>query len=163
LADAAQARALLPDSPLATAAPQWVLLLANFPRDGRGRISSIQQADDKLDLDPKLRAQVSWIAARQDRAWYAVGHAQRKLRELGASDDEIYALDGDWSGFTPAEQATFGFAKKLSATMDLVSDADVANLRERLSDRDIVQLVHFLTTRAFFNRVTEAAGLQLEG
>jgi alkylhydroperoxidase family enzyme len=46
--------------------------------------------------------------------------------------------------------------------MDLVSDADVAHLREHLSDRDIVQLVHFLTTRAFFNRVTEAAGLRLE-
>ncbi|MFO0900776.1 MAG: hypothetical protein U0836_25380 [Pirellulales bacterium] len=162
VATEAEARAILPESWPAGPLPQWVLVLANFPRDGRGRILGIQQADDQLDLDPKLRAQVSWIAARQDRAWYAVGHAQRKLRELGASDDEIFVLDGDWSQFTPAEQAAFGFSKKLAATMDLVSDADVAHLREHLSDRDIVQLVHFLTTRAFFNRVTEAAGLQLE-
>jgi alkylhydroperoxidase family enzyme len=105
---------------------------------------------------------VSWIAARQDRAWYALGRARRQLADLGASDDEVFALDGDWSQFSPAEQAAFGFAKKLAATMDLISDADVAHLREHLGDRDTVQLIQFLTTRAFFNRVTEAAGLRLE-
>jgi alkylhydroperoxidase family enzyme len=162
LVDEAQARALLPADWPSGPLPQWVLVLANFPRDGRGRILSIRQAEEQGDLSPVLKAQVSWIAARQDRAWYALGRARRQLADLGASDDEVFALDGDWSQFSPAEQAAFGFAKKLAATMDLISDADVAHLREHLGDRDTVQLIQFLTTRAFFNRVTEAAGLRLE-
>ena len=54
-------------------------------------------AEEKGDLKPLLKAQVSWIIARQDRAWYAAGQAKRRLKELGQTDDQIYKLDGDWS------------------------------------------------------------------
>jgi len=43
------------------------------------------------------------IIGRQDRAWYAVGEAKRRLKEQGWSDDQIYKLDGDWQEFTPAD------------------------------------------------------------
>jgi alkylhydroperoxidase family enzyme len=157
-----KARALLPADWPAGPLPQWVRLLANFPRDGKGRILGLRAADEKGDLKPLLKAQVSWIIARQDRAWYAVGEARRRLRALGWSDEQIARLDGDWSDFTPAERALFTLARDLAASPIVLTDDDVARALKLTGPRDMVQLISYTTGRSFFDRVTEAAGLQLE-
>jgi hypothetical protein len=105
---------------------------------------------------------VSWIIGRQDRAWYAVGRAQKRLRELGQTDDQIYALDGDWQEFTPAERSLFTLARKLAATPVVLTDDDVSAALKLTGPREVVQLISYVTGRASFDRVTEAAGLQLE-
>ena len=142
--------------------PQWVRLLANFTTQGKSRIASQWAAEQRGDLSPLLKAQVSWIVARQDRAWYAAGEAKRRLNALGQSDDQVYALDGDWSGFTPTERALFTVARKLAAAPIVLTDAVVDAAVKRAGPRDVVQLVSYVTTRASFNRITEAAGLQPE-
>jgi alkylhydroperoxidase family enzyme len=142
--------------------PQWVRLLANFPVQGMSRIVSQRSAEEQGDLPPLLKAQVSWIIARQDRAWYAVGEAKQRLRELGQSEDQIYALDGDWNKFTPTERAVFTVARKLAASPIVLTDADVAEAVKLAGPRDVVQLINYVTVRASFGRITEAAGLQLE-
>ncbi len=142
--------------------PQWVRLLANFPRTGRGRIVSLRSADEKGDLKPLLKAQVSWIVARQDRAWYAAGEARRRLRQLGQSDEQIYKLDGNWAEFTPADRALFTVARKLAASPMVLADDDVERALKLTGPREVVQLIGCTTGRAFFDRVTEAAGLRLE-
>jgi AhpD family alkylhydroperoxidase len=162
LADDAKARAIvsstLPDGPL----PQWVRLAANFPREGANRITAVLAANEKGDLTPLLKAQASWIIARQDRAWYAAGLAQKRLKELGQTDDQIAALDGDWSEFKPVDRAMFTVARKLAASPVVLTDADVDAAVKLAGPRDVVQLISFTTTRAWLDRVTEAAGLQLE-
>ena len=141
----------------------WVRLFATFPNEARGRIRSTQSLEEaRGELTPLLKAQVSWIIARQHRAWYATGLLQKRLRDLGQSDDQIYALDGAWSEFTPAEQSLFKFARKLAATPIALTDADVAESLELTSPHHVVQLINFVTGRAYFDRVTEAAGLPLE-
>jgi hypothetical protein len=157
-----KARALLPEYPAKGPLPQWVRLLANFPASGKSRIVSLQSADEKGDLKPLLKAQVCWIIARQDRAWYATGEAKRRLKDLGQSDDQIFKLDGDWSDFTPAERASFTVARKLAASPIILTDDDVAKALKLTSPRDVVQLISYTTDRASFDRITEAAGLQLE-
>jgi alkylhydroperoxidase family enzyme len=158
----AEARALLPagwpEGPL----PQWVRLLANFPRDGKARIVGLRAADETGDLKPLLKARVSWIVARQDRAWYAVGEARRRLKGLGQSDEQIYRLDGAWGEFTPAERALFRVARQLAASPIVLTDDEVAQALKLTGPREVVQLISYVTGRAFFDRVTEAAGLQLE-
>src|SRR5262249_18448917 len=114
-------------------------------------------------LDKKLCAKVWWIAARQDRAWYALGHARKRLLRLGVSEKGIWALDGSWAGFTPGERAAFSLARKVTATPFKVTDDDIAILRNPYSDSEVAELVYQLCTVAFFDRLTEAAGLQLEG
>ena len=162
LLDEAKARAVvseaMPEGPL----PQWVRLVVNFPREGMNRITTVRAAEEKGDLNPLLKAQVSWIIARQDRAWYATGLAKRRLKEVGQSDDQIYALDGDWSGFTPAERALFTVARKLAASPVVLTDEDVATAVKLVGPRDVVQLISYTTTRASFDRITESAGLRLE-
>ena len=49
--------------------------------------------EDHGTLDAKLRAEIAWVSARNDRAWYALGHAKQRLVDLGMSMDAIYGLD----------------------------------------------------------------------
>jgi alkylhydroperoxidase family enzyme len=162
LVEPATARGLLPDDWSKGSMPQWVRLLANFPREGKSRILSVRAAEETGNLESVLKAQVSWIIARQDRAWYAVGCAKKRLRELGVSAEDIYKLDGSWKEFTPAQRALFTVARKLAATPIVLTDDDVALAVKLTSPRDVVQLINYTTGRAFFDRLTEAAGLQLE-
>jgi hypothetical protein len=162
LVEESKARALLPGDWPHGPLPQWVRLLANFPRDGKSRIVSLRAADDHGDLTPLLKARVSWIIARQDRAWYALGRAQARLHELGQSDEQIDRLDGSGEGFPPAERALFTVARNLAASPIVLTDEDVAEALKQTSPRAVVQLINYTTGRAFFDRVTEAAGLQLE-
>lgn len=158
-----EARAALGDQAPAGPVPNWMRLMANFPNESRRRIDSVLALEEEVgDLSPLLKAQVSWIIARQDRAWYATGLVKERLRHLGQSDDEIYALDGDWKGFTPAEQSLFRFARHLAATPIALTDDDVADALARTGPREVVQLINFVTSRAYFDRVTEAAGLPLD-
>jgi hypothetical protein len=122
----ANARELLPKDWPQGPLPQWVRLLANFPKDGKSRILSLRAAEEKGDLPPLLKAQVSWIIARQDGAWYALGEAKRRLAQLGWSTEQIHKLDGDWAVFTPAERALFTVARKLAASPIVLTDEDVA-------------------------------------
>lgn len=162
LVEEAAARALLPADWPVGPLPQWVRLLANFPRDGRSRIVGLRSADAGGDLAPRLKAQVSWIVARQDRAWYAAGEARKRLRELGLSDEEIYRLDGSWEAYTPAERALFTVARHLAAAPIVLTDDGVAAALKLAGPRQVVQLIAYTTGRAFFDRVTDAAALQLE-
>ena len=147
-----------PEGPL----PQWVRLLANFPNSAKGRIGSIRSAEDRNDLTPLLKAQVSWIIARQDRAWYAVAQAKQRLKDLGCSDDQVYSLDGDWSTYTPAERSLFNLARKLAASPVVLTDADVAEAVKEAGPRQVVQAISYTTNRASFDRITESAGLRAE-
>jgi alkylhydroperoxidase family enzyme len=142
--------------------PNWVRLLANFPRTGVSRIVSFKSSSEKGDLSPLLKAQLSWIIARQDRAWYAAGDALRRLREQGQSDEQIERLDGDWKEFTPRERALFTTARNLAASPVVLTDADVAEAVAAAGPRDVVQTISYTTNCASFNRITEAAGLPIE-
>ena len=164
LVDEAKTREILPSNWSAAPIPNWVRLLANFPEAGKARILSIAAAasPDKGVLDPTLRAQIAWIAARQDRAWYALGQARRRLHDLGQSDEAAFALDAPDDRFTAGQKAVFRLARKLTADPALVTDADVAAVREHYGDRETAEVVYFTTVASFFDRVTEAAGLPLE-
>jgi hypothetical protein len=159
----AEARQILGEAwPEKAPMPQWARLLVNFPVDGKSRVASLRVGDEKGDLPPLLKAQVSWIIARNDRAWYALGQAKERLHKLGLSDDEIYKLDGDWKGYSAAERAFFSVARHLAASPIMITDEDVALALQATGPREVVQLITYTTNRASFDRITEAAGLQLE-
>jgi alkylhydroperoxidase family enzyme len=147
-----------PEGPL----PNWMRLVAHFPQTGKQLVTRLQNADERGELSPLLKAQVAWIVARQDRAWYAAGLAQQRLRALGQTDEQIYALDGSWDSFSPTDRALFTVARKLAATPVVLTDDDVALAVKLAGPRDVVQLVSYTTGRAALNRITLAAGLPLE-
>ncbi|HXG09187.1 MAG TPA: hypothetical protein VNK04_05300, partial [Gemmataceae bacterium] len=148
--------------PARQAVPNWMRLLAHFPKAGGYKIQGVVAEAAKGKLDPRLKAQISWICARHDRAWYALGQARRRLLALGESEESIWALDGDWKSFTEPERLTFDFARKLTVAPASITDADVAQLRKFYTDSQVAEIVYRVGSAAFFNRVTEACGLPLE-
>jgi AhpD family alkylhydroperoxidase len=162
LVDEARARAALPPDTPSGPLPEWVRLLANFPRAGIARMVGLRAAHEKGRLSPLLKAQVAWIAARHDRAWYALGHARARLAALGCDDDAIFALDSPRDDRPAADRAAFAFVRKLTVDPALIGDDDVAGLRRHFRDPEVAELIHHITNAAFFDRLTEAAGLRLE-
>lgn len=159
LVDEDKARAALEDAAPEGPLPQWMRLVANFPVSGKRLVTTIRTGAEKGELSPLLKAQASWIIARQDRAWYALGEARQRLEKLGQTPDQIYALDGDWASFTPREQSLFVIAKHLAASPVVLTDEEVAKAVELAGPRDVVQMISYTTNRAQFDRITEAAGL----
>ncbi len=162
LADESKARADLSGDWSSDPLPQWVRLLGAFSKAGPSRVAMHRAADEKGTLDATLKAQIAWIAARNDRAWYALGHARQRLLALGQTDDAIFALDGAGDGLHPGQKAAFSLARKLTTDPALIDDADIAELRKHFPDKQVAEIVFQVTEAAFFNRLTEAAGLRLE-
>lgn len=163
LVDEGVALAWLKESEQDISASNWVRLLANFPNEGRGRLPSLASREKQTgDLTELQKAQFNWIIARQDRAWYAVGQAFKKLESLGQSEEQIFALDGDWKGFSEGDQSLFMFAKHLAASPIALTDEDAALALELTGPRKVVQTINHVASCAYFDRVTEAAGLPLE-
>lgn len=164
---AEQARTVLGERAPAGDIPQWMRLVAHFPNDAGRRWSAIQSltapAEHAHDLSPLLKAQVRWIVARQDRAWYVTAQAYDQLQRLGQTDDQIFALDGDWSEFDAAERSLFRFARQLACTPIALTDVTVATALEETGPRQVVQMIEFVTGCAYLNRITEAAGLPWDG
>ena len=162
LVDDEQARTNIPAcASLDGAMPKWIRLIANFPKAGSIRFESIRAAEEKGDLSPLFKAQLNWILARQDRAWYALGLAQSRLRELGQSDVQIFALDGDLADYSARDKSLIQVAKHLAVSPVILSDQEVSNAIQLAGPRDVVQVISYTGSRASFNRLTEAAGLPL--
>jgi hypothetical protein len=81
---------------------------------------------------------------------------------LGLTEDEIFALDGDWKGFSEGDRSLFTFAKHLAASPIAATDEDAALALNRTSPALLVQTINHVTSCAYFDRVTEAAGLPVE-
>jgi AhpD family alkylhydroperoxidase len=166
LVDDASARALLPNGtfPDGIALPNWARLLVNFPKAGPAKVANLRASHTKGALSPKLKAQLAWVSARADRAWYALACARDRLRALGADDDPIFAIDQpDAAQFTASERVAFAFARKLTVDPALCSDDDFDALRTNFADPQIAELIHHVNHAVFFNLTTEAANLPLDG
>ncbi len=163
LLDEAKAREILgKDFPVDKAITEWERLLLNFPSQGKGRIATQRSAEEKGDLKPLLKAQMAWIVARQDRAWYATGRAKAKLMELGQTEDQIYKLDGDWADFSAADKSLFTIAKKLAASPVVLTDEEVMAALKLTGPKEVVQTISYTTNLASLDRITESAGLRIE-
>lgn len=57
----------------------------------------------------------------------------------------------------------FAVTRKITVDPALITDADIAGLRKHYSDYEVAEIVYHVTQAAFFDRLTEAAGLRLDG
>lgn len=139
--------------------PNWERMLMVFPRAGKSRVDGYHAAAEKGDLSPRVKAEIAWVAARTDRARYALAVARERLKALGFTDDQMFALDGSGSDLPANERVAVAFARKLTAAPATVTDMDVEGLRKLFKDKEVAEIVHQVCNAAFFDRVTEAAQL----
>lgn len=142
--------------------PLWIRALANFPIEGKSHIELYQLSVEKGGLPPELKAEIAWVASREDRAWYAIDQAAKRLRSLSYTEDRIFELDAVALTSTDRFEVARAFARKLTATPQAIADADIANLRKYFTDSEVVEIVYHVTRAAFFNRVTESASLPVD-
>lgn len=142
-------------------APNWVALLAHF-KSTKGRIAGLKNAAEKGALPAQLKGQIAWVAARQDRAWYALDVARKQLLAAGVSEADIWKLDGDRKHLTEGEQAALALAEALTAAPWKVTDEMVERCRKSFKDAEVAEIVYRACNAAFFDRVTETARLPLD-
>jgi alkylhydroperoxidase family enzyme len=143
-------------------APNWASFLATFRESMKGRIAGLKAGMVKGTLSPKLNAEIAWVAARNDRAWYALAIARTRLQKLGLTDDQIFALDGDRKHLPESEQAALALVETLTVAPWKVTDEMVERCRKSFKDGEVGEIVHHTCNAAFFNRVTEVARLPFD-
>jgi alkylhydroperoxidase family enzyme len=152
-----------PEAWKTTSNPAWVRLLATFAKSGKVRYDGLMACQTKGTLSPRLRAAIAWVAAREDRALYALDAAAKRLKDLGLSEEEIYDLDGAATALEPGDRKALVLVKKLAISPAVVADSDVESLRNAaggpFSDKQVAEIVHHVCNASFFNRLTEAANL----
>jgi alkylhydroperoxidase family enzyme len=158
LADQKAASEIWTDGP----APNWICFLATFPKAMKSRVVGIKAGMEKGTLNPRLSAEIAWVAARNDRAWYALAIARDRLKRLGLTDDQIFALDGDRKQFPEADQAALALAETLAVAPWKVTDEMVERCRKSFQDGQVGEIVHHVCNAAFFDRVTEVARLPFD-
>jgi len=157
-----KAREALGDVAPSGAIPNWMRAMGAFTQTAKSFAATRRAIENDGRISPQLKAQLSWITARENRAWYAAGHAMQRLIKLGADSQTAYQLDGDLKQFSPAEQAAFRFARKLTSSSRSMTDADIAGLRKHYSDHEVAEIVHVVCVGNMFDRFTEALQLPLE-
>lgn len=158
----AEARRALPERDGEEPIPQWIRALACFPETARRQVEARRAMETTGRLAVRLKARLAWICARENRAWYALGRARKRLRDLGMDDDSVFVLEGPSNRHSPAERTAFAFARKLTAAPRSITDGDVAGLREHFSDRQTAEIVYVICTANMFDRLTEGLRLRLE-
>jgi alkylhydroperoxidase family enzyme len=159
-----RAKELLGENAPAGAVPNWMRLLLNFPVAGKRQVASLLTAETDLQLSPLIRAQMSWVIALQNGSWYSLGEAQKRLKDMGQTKEQIDALThlDEGSGadkLAPRDRALLIVAKNLAASPVVLTDMQVDQAIKLSSAQDVVQTVHYSAMRSMFDRFTEAAAL----
>ncbi|HLW66497.1 MAG TPA: hypothetical protein VKS79_14375 [Gemmataceae bacterium] len=84
------------------------------------------------------------------------------LDEKQISEREKNLASGDWSSFSPQEQAAFAYAKKMSQEPASINDADVAELRRQFGAERMFDVIWWACRCHYMTRVADAFQLPLE-
>lgn len=144
-------------------------LLSTFPVSGQQWIEQVRRAHEAGTLATELKDKIGYVAARADQAWYMQHRARTALLKQGMNDADIFALStaaaaaADESASKAAtKDATtlaLGFAYKLTASPQAMTDSDIEGLLEHFTPSQVAEIVYHVGIAAFMDRVTETAGL----
>lgn len=141
--------------------PAWASLLVTFPKAMKGRTLNLKNSMDKGNLSATLKAEIAWVAARQDRAWYALAIARDRLLKVGVKENDIWKLDGDRKHLSEGDRSALVLAETLAVSPWKVTDEMVEAGRKHFKDAEVAEIFHHTCNAAFFNRVTETARLPI--
>jgi alkylhydroperoxidase family enzyme len=143
--------------------PSWAQALARaLPQTTAATLEVDYVQRTRSPLDPKLRAQVRWAAARANRSPYGEAYALADLRRAGADENEIAALQDDWKHLSESRRLAVEFAHKLTLHAYRITDEEVAALRAHHGDRNTVALVQCVAYANFQDRLVLSLGLPVE-
>jgi alkylhydroperoxidase family enzyme len=90
-------------------------------------------------------------------------HHIASSKRVGLQQQDWQRLQaGNYSAFTPKEQAALKFAEKLTRESRNINDADVAALKQHFSEAEIVDLDLLIGLANLTNRFTDPLGAEVE-
>ncbi len=132
----------------------------NRPNDGRPNDNRpVQEQDPAITLEYGFKTRLFWLASRVNNCQYCLGHQESKLLAVGMSDDDIAALDLDWSSFPVSEQTAFALARRLTLEPQRLSDKDLDACREHFTDLQILEMILSVAGNNAINRWKEGVGV----
>jgi len=117
------------------------------------------EPDPTVTLDYGFKTRLFWIASRANNCQYCLGHQESKLLAVGMTDDDLAALDTDWSKFPQAEQAAFALARRLTLEPHRLVDADIDACRPHFTDLQILEMALSVGGNNAINRWKEGVGV----
>ena len=141
--------------------PAWFQALANLPiaLDAWGQRQAMAR-EGKTSSD--LRILIAWISARENRAWYAAGHARARCQASGGDETILYSFADLESAATPGNAEAMRFARKLTSAPHTIVDEDIARLKQHFTDFEVAEIIQLTCDSNAFDRFTEALRLPLE-
>ena len=127
---------------------------AAAPQNLNATVSQTQQAPDFA-----FKTRLFWIVSRTNDCQYCLGHQELKLKRAGMTDDQIASLDGKWTAFPAAEQAAMQFTRKVTLTPHLVTDEDLATMRQHFRDEQFADILQTIAGNNSTNRWTASTGI----
>jgi alkylhydroperoxidase family enzyme len=140
----------------------WEQALAQLPVNGRGHVHTWNTILSDERLSPRFKAELAFLTAVNNQAWYAAAHAAHRLAQLGASPQDLTSLLGEHERSAGGAAAAYRLAAKLTTNPHLITDADIASVREHFSDAEAAQIIQVICMANLLDRFTEALGLPLE-
>lgn len=117
------------------------------------------KADPTMTVDKTMKVQVFWIVSRANNCQYCLGHQELKLKKAGQTEDQIAALDSDWTSYAPEVQVALDFGRKVTLNPHLIDTADIDSLKKHYKNDEVIDIVF---TSSFFNNVnrwTDSLGI----
>lgn len=119
--------------------------------------AALAQAQQAPDFAFKTR--LFWIVSRTNDCKYCLGHQELKLKRAGMTDDQIASLDCKWTAFPADEQAAMEFTRKVTLTPHLVTDEDIAAVKQHFKDEQLVDILQTIAGNNSTNRWTASTGI----
>ena len=109
-----------------------------------------------------LRIQIAWVTARENRAWYAAGHAYARHLASGGEASRLHSFASLEQNAEAGHAEALRFARKLTSAPHSIRDDDIARLRAHFSDHEVAEIIQLTCESNAFDRLTEALRLPLE-
>lgn len=130
---------------------------ARGAKSGTTATSTLNSLQSRPDYGFKTR--VFWVVSRANDCQYCLGHQELKLKRAGMTEDQVAALDSDWSQFDRAEQVAMRIARKLTLEPQHSGSNEVQDLLHHYSPAETRDLLYTIARYNAVNRWTTATGI----
>ena len=113
-------------------------------------------------IDRNIQLQISFAVSMANGCRYCTLHQVLGLRRLGVNPAKLLAMKKDDSALTARELTAVVFARKLTKTPALITDADFAKLKAEFGEQGAVEVILQTGGFAFMNRFTDNLRLPSE-
>lgn len=111
---------------------------------------------------PDLRILIAWVTARENRAWYSMGHARARHLAAGGDESLLFSFADLEKSVAPANAEALRFARKLTSAPHTIVDADISKLKGTFDDYEVAEIIQLICDANAFDRFTESLRLPLE-